>query len=480
MESDEPQSFGENPALNIGNPSVLGENLGGSHAETRRSQRDVDWELVDIENRLRLKKERANAKRALTKLLNDISSVLVEDRSVALTSLKDCEENLCAVFEVFRRACYSYKDVLHDEADLEACAVYFSELETKWLSIRERVKLRLELDERIPPDKSNLPSITPEDPISQFASNSSLSSNVSKSSRASSYTCKAILNEKRLENATRRASLVAEESLLGRKQSLAYQELKLNQLKEELQLHTEITKLEAEEKACNELSSSCVQTGNLKTNKVQNFSWLERSRSSPPCLGPRHHPSPYTTPKPPSYPRPKASSPCLPPFSKQFPLPKKKTRTIHRRTECLPIQPEQICIQTDCFTSRTDCLPSRKNCFHIRTDCFPSRTECLPIQPEQICIRTDQFHIRTDCFPSPTECLPIQPEQICIRTDQFHIWTDCFPSRKECLLIWSEQISIRTDCFPIQPKQICIRIDCFHSQTECFLIWPDQFHIRTN
>ena len=256
MESDEPQSFGENSAFRSGNPSAFGEDLIGSREDTRRSQRDVDWELADIENRLRLKKERANAKRALTRLLNGVSSVLVEDRSVALTSLKDCEKNLCAVFEVFKRACYSYKHVLHDEADLEACAVYFSELETRWLSIRERVKLRLQLGKRIPPDKSNLPSVTPEDSISQFASNSSLSSNVSKSSRKSSY--KAILSERRLENATRRASLVAEESLLVRKQSLAYQELMLNQLKEELQLHTEITKLDAEEKACNELSSWCV------------------------------------------------------------------------------------------------------------------------------------------------------------------------------------------------------------------------------
>ena len=306
MESDGPQSFGENPAFHSGNPSAFGEDLTGSREDTRRGQRDVDWELVDIENRLRLKKERANAKRALTRLLNGVSSVLVEDRSVALTSLKDCEKNLCAVFEVFKRACYSYKDVLHDEADLAACAVYFSELKTRWLSIRERVKLRLELDKRIPPDKSNLPNVTPEDSISQFASISSLSSNVSKSSKKSSY--KAILSERRLENGTRRASLVAEESLLVRKQSLAYQELKLNQLKEELQLHTEITKQDAEEKACNELSSSCVQAGNLKSNTVQNFSWLKRSRGSSPCIIPRHHPSPFTTPKPPSYPRPKSSS----------------------------------------------------------------------------------------------------------------------------------------------------------------------------
>ena len=146
METDEPQSLGKNPAFNSGNPLAFGEDLLGSRENTRRSQRGIDWELVDIENRLC----------AFSRLLNGVSSVLVKDRSVALTSLKDCEENLCAIFEVFKRACYSYKDVLHDEADLEACAVYFSELETRWLSIRERVKLRLELDKRIHPDFSRV------------------------------------------------------------------------------------------------------------------------------------------------------------------------------------------------------------------------------------------------------------------------------------------------------------------------------------
>ena len=46
--------------------------------ETGRSQRDVDWEVVDIANRSLQMKKRANAKRALKRLLNGVSSALVE------------------------------------------------------------------------------------------------------------------------------------------------------------------------------------------------------------------------------------------------------------------------------------------------------------------------------------------------------------------------------------------------------------------
>ncbi len=62
---------------------------------------------------------------------------------------------------------------------------------------------------------------------------------------------------------------MAEESLLVREQSLAYQEFKLNQLTEELQLNTEITKLEAEEKACDELSFSNSHLDRLNFQQVR-------------------------------------------------------------------------------------------------------------------------------------------------------------------------------------------------------------------
>ncbi len=123
--------------LNKGNPSALGEYLDGSHEEIERRQRDVDWEVVDIANRSRLKKERANARPALSRLMNGVSSSLVEDRSIAVTSLKDCEEKLYAVFVVFRTACDSYQDALLEEVDIEESAVYLRQLETRRLSITD-------------------------------------------------------------------------------------------------------------------------------------------------------------------------------------------------------------------------------------------------------------------------------------------------------------------------------------------------------
>ena len=60
-----------------------------------------------------------------------------------MTALKDCKENLSAVFEVLRIACDSCKETLHDEDDIEECAVYFGEMKKRWLNIMDKVKLRL-------------------------------------------------------------------------------------------------------------------------------------------------------------------------------------------------------------------------------------------------------------------------------------------------------------------------------------------------
>ena len=64
---------------------------------------------------------------------------------------------------------------------------------------------------------------------------------------------KSALGKKVLQNATRKTNLIAEESLLARRNRLAYQEIKLNQLREEFQFHEELTKSEAEEKVMNEI-----------------------------------------------------------------------------------------------------------------------------------------------------------------------------------------------------------------------------------
>ncbi len=223
--------------------SAFGGEMDWMEDETGRSQRDADRRAVETEKKLCLKKERANTKRVLARVLNGVSSTLLDESSMAVTSLKDCEQNLCAVFDVFRSE--SYKNEVRDKDDIYQCVSYLSEAETRFLCIWERVELRLEEVDRIPPDKPSLPDISPEDSISQIASNSTHSFSVS--SRSSTISrMKTILRERRLVNATRKASLLAEKSFLLRKQSIAYQELKLNHLKEKLHLQTEITKLDAE------------------------------------------------------------------------------------------------------------------------------------------------------------------------------------------------------------------------------------------
>ena len=56
-----------------------------------------------------------------------------------------------------------------------------------------------------------------------------------------------------LHNASRKAALIAEGSLLPRKQQLAYQEMKLAQMTEEFQLQEKLANLEAEQKVMDEV-----------------------------------------------------------------------------------------------------------------------------------------------------------------------------------------------------------------------------------
>ena len=94
--------------------------------------------------------------------------------------------------------------------------------------------------------------IQPHDSVSQMSH--SKHSSVSKCSKSSSISSvKSALGKKMLQNAARKANLIAGESLLARRQCLPYQGMKLNQLREEFQLHEELTKLEAEEKVMDEI-----------------------------------------------------------------------------------------------------------------------------------------------------------------------------------------------------------------------------------
>ena len=203
----------------------------------------IDWDAVDHERMIRLKRERANAKRALLNTVKEVSAALMCHGSGDGESLTHLEEKLEAVFIAFQKACESFKAMLTDEDDIDECCAYFSEGEGRFLSTRQRLCHF---------GDSEMQDIQPHDSVSQTSH--SKHSSISKYSKSSSISSvKSALGKKMLQNATRKANLIAEESLLARRQSLAYQEMKLNQLREEFQLHEELTKLEAEEKVMGEI-----------------------------------------------------------------------------------------------------------------------------------------------------------------------------------------------------------------------------------
>ena len=215
---------------------------------TRRNQSNVlvDRDAVGHDHMLRLKRERANAKRALTNVLKEVSSALVCRSSGNGDYLAQFEAKLEAVFKKFEQACESFKVTLIEEDDIDECCAYFSEAEARFLSTRQRLH---EIGD------SEAHHIQPEDSVSQISVGKV--SMVSKHSSSSSLSnIKSALGKKMLHNATRKAALIAEGSLLARKQNLAYQEMKLTQMKEEFKLQEELVKLEAEEKVMGEVFKS--------------------------------------------------------------------------------------------------------------------------------------------------------------------------------------------------------------------------------
>ena len=135
--------------------------------------------------------------------------------------------------------------------DIEECCVYFRDGQERFLSAMQQVH-----------DVGNLEipliqPIQPNDSASQVSQ--SRKSDISKYSKSSSSSSvKSALEKRMLQNATRKATLVAEERMLARRQSLAYQEMKLSQLREEFHLQEELTKLDAEKEVFEEVLKSDV------------------------------------------------------------------------------------------------------------------------------------------------------------------------------------------------------------------------------
>ena len=131
---------------------------------------------------------------------------------------------------------------------------HFHEAEVRFMVMKDRLALHLETRERfhdkeITCDKTFLDSV------------SETNSHKSSLSRSSNSTRGEIIKAK-LRSATKRAVLLAKESMLQRRRSLEKLELEVNQQKEELHLKTELAKIE----------EIMVYVGNFKLfGKVSNF-----------------------------------------------------------------------------------------------------------------------------------------------------------------------------------------------------------------
>ena len=226
------------------NFGISDENLVMSEAESRNRIRE------DAEERKRLKQTRANAKRGFTRVLNRVAETMLAESS--LSELITSEVNLKTAFGEFCHACELYRNSLVEEDDLDESRAYFHEAEVRFLAMKDRIALRFEHIQKSDPDRTiREQDVTPEDSVSQIYS----ISNSCQSSRSSKRSSQRLLQETRLANAARRASLMAEASFLKMKQSLANQEIQLQQQKEDLEMKIQLKKLEAEDEVCNDFET---------------------------------------------------------------------------------------------------------------------------------------------------------------------------------------------------------------------------------
>eukprot|EP00794_Sanderia_malayensis_P008394 gene8394-biopygen6213 len=157
--------------------------------------------------------------------------------------------------------------MLTEVEDIEECCVYYRDGQERFFSAMQQVR---------DVANSEVPLIQPNDSASQVSlSRESDISKYSKSSSSSSV--KSAIEKKMLQNATRKATLVAEERMLARRQSLAYQEMKLSQLREEFHLQEELTKLDAEKEVFEEVLKSDGKITSSIFNPEKSLSSLGRS-----------------------------------------------------------------------------------------------------------------------------------------------------------------------------------------------------------
>ena len=223
----------------------------------RQRNATLDWDGIDFETGRRLKQNRADTKREVTKTVNRVIEMIgIED--TGLGDMQEMDLRLNLVHEQFQVACRKYHEILVDEDDQDESEAYCNDMEKRISDIRQRMAIWFRSKELV---TFGNPGIEPEDSASQVSEKSGRlgvkkgsSSTVSKLFRISS------IAEERAKNVARRAALLAEASVMNEREILDQQELNLKRRKRELELKTELGKLDAKERAYDAMAGSGVSS----------------------------------------------------------------------------------------------------------------------------------------------------------------------------------------------------------------------------
>ena len=226
-------------------------------SDERQRERNVrlDWDGIDMENALTLKQRWASAKGVLTKAISHVSEALIVGGDIM--ELQAMQERLIRVFSSFKEACDRYKDTLVDDIDVEESVAYLHEAESRYLAAKDRITLWLQSNRNPSVEERDRSDVNADDSVSQTNSRSSRRS-------SSSHHSKLSIEAQQFKNAAKLASLRAEASLFKQRQSIANEELRISQMKQKLELETQMAKLKAEGRVCADFRTSLNETSNDK------------------------------------------------------------------------------------------------------------------------------------------------------------------------------------------------------------------------
>ena len=194
-----------------------------------------------MENARTLKQRRASAKGVLTKAISHVSEALIVGGDIM--EEQAMQERLIRVFRSFKEACNRYKDTLVDDVEVEESVAYLHEAESRYLADKDRITLWLQSNRNPSVEEINRSNVNADDSASQTNSRPSRHSSSSRYSNLS-------IEAQQFKNAAKLSSLRAEASLFTQRQSIANEELRISQMKQKLELETQMAKLEAEGRVC--------------------------------------------------------------------------------------------------------------------------------------------------------------------------------------------------------------------------------------